>query len=455
VSVLVAVSIVVVMIVGNALFVAVEFAFVSARRPAIEEAARAGDRGAARVVAGLDRLSFLLSIVQFGITATSLVVGILIDRTLGGVFVPVLAPLGLDPGLSGPVAAVAAFLVLTGAQMVLGELVPQMLAIARPELTARRLGRFALVSIALLGPVVRGFDRAATRVARRLFRVETPDTLEGGHTLDEVARIIVVSGASGRLTDRQTALLRRAVSLGDRRVGEVMVPRPDVVWLRATDTLEELRVAATASGHSRFPVHGTTEDDVLGTVHVKDLLSVPADDHASVRLDAVATTAVLVPESETLRQLLAVLQRRRRTFAVVIDEYGSTAGIVTIEDVLEALVGDITDEFDRARPRRVLRDGREVVPGSLGVSRFADAFGVPLPEGPYETIAGFVLDRLGVVPEVGARVRTEEVELEVAARSGMRITEIIVGRIAPTRVQVAALPADAGRSSGLDQEVGA
>lgn len=449
---LVASAIVAVMIALNGLFVAVEFAFVSVRRAPLEEAARVGDRGAARVLDGLDRLSFLLSIVQFGITATSLVVGILIDRSLGGVFTPLLVPLGLDPDLSAAIAAVVAFLLLTGAQMVLGELVPQMLAIARPLEVARGLGRFALVSITVLGPVVRGFDRAATTVARWLFRVETPETLEGGHTLDEVARIIVVSGASGRLSERQTALLRRAVALGDRRVGEVMVPRPDVVWLDRDDTLDALRAAAASSGHSRFPVRGVSEDEVLGTVHVKDLLRFPSEDHARVRVGAVATPTVLVPESETLRQLLAALQRRKRTFAVVIDEYGSTAGIVTVEDVLEALVGDITDEYDRARPRRVLRDGREVVPGSLGVARFEEAFGVDLPEGPYETVAGLVLVLLGVVPDVGARVRVEGLELEVAARSGMRITELLVGRTDPGTDRTAATSGAAPRT-GASAEV--
>lgn len=438
-----ALAAVAVMIVLNGLYVAVEFSFVGLRRAELDEAARDGDRRAGRVVAGLDRLSFLLSTVQFGITATSLIVGVLAGRTIGAqVVAPLLVAAGLDPEAASAFGVTGAIVGSTVLQMVLGELLPKTLAIARPAGVARTLSGFALVSMRLLGPVVTGFDAAARWMTRALFRVETAEHLEGGRTLDEVARIITVSGAQGRLSPRQTQLLRRAAVLGDRRVDEVMVPRPDVVWLAATDPLTALRDAARTTGHSRFPVRGASEDDVVGSVHVKDLLRTPAGAWASTTVAALARPTVSVPEGELLRSLLRVLQRGRRTFAVVVDEYGSTAGIVTIEDVLEALVGDIADEFDTERLTRVLGDGRRVVAGSLGIARFAELVGRQLPEGPYETVAGFVLQRLGVIPAVGARVQHDDLELEVSAIEGLRVTELVVA----VRPSPAADPAGRGRA---------
>jgi len=422
-----AAAVVVLMIVVNGLFVAVEFAFVSVRRTTMDAAAAAGDRRSGRVAAGLDRLSFLLSTVQFGITATSLVVGFLAERAFGDtVFAPLLEGLGLDPALATGLAVGAAFVVSTGVQMVFGELLPKAVAIARPNEVARALALFAEASVRLLGPFVRGFDVSARSVTRRVFRVETPSNLDEGHTLDEVARIIAVSGAQGRLSDRQASLLRRAVVLGDRRVGEVMVPRPDVVWIAHDAPVARLRDIAASTGHSRFPVRGADDDDVLGSVHVKDLLKVADDDRESTTVGSIASSTVVVPESETLRDLLTELKRRRRTFAVVVDEYGSVAGIVTVEDVLEALVGDISDEFDRRRSSGRTGDGRATVPGSLTIDRFAQLFGRTLPEGPYETVAGFLLDRLGTIPEVGSRLIHEGATFEVARREGLRVVEVLV-----------------------------
>ena len=422
------------MVVLNGLYVAVEFSFVGLRRTDIDEAARAGDRRAARVVEGLERLSFLLSIVQFGITATSLVVGIVAGRLLGeALFAPALVAIGIAAEPAATLGVTVAIVVSTVVQMVLGELLPKTIAIARPSEVATRLAPFALLSMRLLGPVVAGFDVAARWVTRALFRVETAEHLDGARTLDEVARIIAVSGAQGRLTERQADLLRRAAALGDRRVDEVMVARPDVVWLAADDDLGALRDASARTGHSRFPVRRASEDDVVGSVHVKDLLRADHGrgvEHGPGRtLGALARPVIVVPEHESLRVVLRAFQGRRRTFALVVDEYGSTAGIVTVEDVLEALVGDISDEHDTQRLARALGDGRRVVAASLGLARFEELFDVALPEGPYETVAGFVLERLGIIPDVGARVHHEGLVLEVAAVEGLRVTEVIVGPV--------------------------
>jgi CBS domain containing-hemolysin-like protein len=419
-----------VLIAANGLFVAAEFSLVSVRRPVIDDRAAAGDRRARAVASELQDLSFALSSAQFGITVTSLLVGFLAERAIGATVVaPVLGAVGLPADLTLTVTVGVAFLLSTVTQMVLGELFPKNLAISRPlgvSLAVAPLSRgFGIV----LGPVIRIFDRSARAVTERAFRVPVADELEGGHSLDELARIIAASGAEGSLTSGQTDLMRRAVQLGDRRVGEVMVPRPDIVWIEADARLSDLRDLARTTGHSRFPVRGDTEDDILGTVHVKDLLEVPVAEHPRTSVERIMVPALVAPESEDLRRLLQDLRRSQRTFAVVIDEYGGTAGLVTLEDVLEELVGDIEDEFDRAgRLVQRLGAGRHLVLGSLRVDRTVALLGVELPVGEYETIAGFVLDRLGHIPAPGEQVEHEGVVLTVTRVQGVRITELQVER---------------------------
>jgi CBS domain containing-hemolysin-like protein len=442
VSGIVGLLLVAVLIAANGAFVAAEFALVSVRRPVVEDRASEGDRRARIVVRELSDLSFALSAAQFGITVTSLLVGYLAERAVGDTIIrPLLDLVGLPPGAALGVAVTGAFLLSTVTQMVLGELFPKNLAISRPLGVALAVTPVTRGFGIVLGPIIRVFDRAAEWIARKAFRIEHRTELEGGHSLDELARIIAASGEEGSLTTHQAQLLRRAVELGDTRVTEVMVPRPDVVWLTVEDTLAELRDRARHTGHSRFPVHTGREDDVLGSVHVKDLLAVPAERHATTPVTEVVAPMLAVPESEPLRRLLADLRREQRTFALVVDEYGGTAGIVTVEDVLEELVGEIEDEFDpRGHVVRRVGAGRHLLLGSLRVDRVEELFGLTLPAGEYETVAGFVLDRLGHIPEPGERVELEGWELTVTDVEGVRITEIALRRL-----PAAARPPEDGR----------
>lgn len=428
-SALTGMLLVAVLIAANALFVAAEFSLVSVRRPLVEERADGGDRRARTVARELSDLSWSLSAAQFGITVTSLVLGYVADRTIGATVVrPLLGLLGLPEGASLTVVVLATLLLSTVLQMVMGELFPKNLAISRPLPIALAVAPITRAFGLVFGPVIRVFDAVARWLTRHVFRVELAQELEGGHSLDELARIVTASGEQGSLTDQQTALLQRAIGLGDRRVSEVMVPRPDVVWLHREQTLQDLREAARATGHSRFPIRGETEDEVLGTVHVKDLLSVPPERYADEPVSNVAVPMLEVPESESLRRLLADLRREQRTFALAVDEYGGTAGIVTVEDVLEQLVGDISDEFDPGSDVEVRRvgAGRYLASGTLRLPRLAELFGVELPEGEYETLAGFVLDQLGHIPEPGERVTHSGLELTVISLEAVRITEVAV-----------------------------
>lgn len=421
-----ALLVVVVLIVLNGLFVAAEFGLVAARRGLIEERAEAGDRRARYALRELKRLSFVLSAAQFGITASSLLVGFLAEDAVGNTLLrPVAEAFGLSAATVTAIGVTGAFLLSTIVQMLFGELAPKNLAIARPEAVSLALGGFMRGFGAVFGPLIRVFDRSAEWVSETVFRIEVRDELVGGHSLDELSRIVAASGEYGALSTMQAQLLERGVGLGDTRVQEIMVPRPDVRFLDADATLEDLRAAVRATGHSRFPVKATSEDDIVGTVHVKDMLRVAPADRATTPLHDVTAPVLAVPESEPVRRLLPLLRQRRRTFAVVVDEYGGTAGIVTIEDLVEELVGEIEDEHDADEPGvRRLAPGRLVVDGSVRADHVDDLVGVTLPEGEFETVAGFVIDRLGRIPSEGESVLHGGWRFTVHRVEGVRVSEV-------------------------------
>ena len=423
-----ALVLVAVLIGANGMFVAFEFGLVAARQGVLEERAAAGDGSASAAVKQLHNISFVLSAAQFGITATSLVVGFLAEEALGdAVVTPVLQLLGLSDGSRTGLALALAFALSTVLQMLLGELAPKNFALARPEATARALARPMRVFGLVLGPLIRLFDDSAAFLTRRVFSTEVAEERLGGHSPDELARIISASRAGGALSHHQGQLLARAVHLGDRRAHEVMVPRTRVTYLDADATLDDLRATSRRTGHSRFPVRGVDDDDVVGTVHIKDVLSVPPADRATTRVGAIAAPAVLVPESEPLRRLLARLRRAQRTFALVIDEFGGVAGIATVEDVIEELVGEIEDEFDRGAGsvRRVGPD-RWLVDGTVRVDEVAELLDTQLPEGEYETIAGFVIDRLGRIPSTGASATADGWDFVAQRVDGVRLAQVLI-----------------------------
>jgi CBS domain containing-hemolysin-like protein len=309
--------------------------------------------------------------------------------------------------------------------MVCGELFPQRLAVARPLGVAKGVTPLTRTFGIVFSPVIRVFHRAAEQITERVFRVEVRDELEGGHSPDELARIVAASSKAGTLTSWQTDLLGRTVALGDLRVKEAMVARPDVVWIDRSDTVAELLRLAHRTGHSRFPVRGESEDDVIGSVHVKNVLAITEQAYGATPVAAIMDPITAVPESRQVRRLLADLRRSQRTFALVVDEYGGTAGIVTIEDIVEQLVGDIADEFD-PDDHEVRRVGARhlLVRGSLRLARVEQLVGRTLPDGDFDTLAGFVLSRLGHLPEVGETLRHEDLEITVARMDRRRITQL-------------------------------
>jgi CBS domain containing-hemolysin-like protein len=416
---------VIVLTLGTGYFVMVEFAFVAARRTRLEELARAGDRKAGRALTVQRQLSFVLSGAQLGITATALAVGFIAEPVFVSALQPLLRPLGLPHTAIASIAITTGLAFSTAVQMVFGELAPKNLAIARPEALARALARSAATYTRLAAPVIRLFDSTSNRLLRAV-GIEPAEQLPAGVSADELGVIIAESRTQGLLPQAQATLLGRALGFRALRAADAMVPYSQVVAIPATATCEDLRVLAVITGHSRFPVTTESLDDVLGVVQAKDVLGVPVNQRASTPVRALVRPVLAVPESTPLRQLLSSLREAHSQLALIVDEYGGTAGIVTLEDVVEEIVGEIRDEYDAAEPtvRRV--SGGFLIPGTWRLDEIRRDTGVILPEGDYDTIAGFLLVRLGRVPEVGDMVRADGVWLRVEAMNGLAVSWVLM-----------------------------
>jgi CBS domain containing-hemolysin-like protein len=391
--------------VATGYFVAQEFAFVAADRGVLREQAAAGDKAAEKALRVTSRLSFMLSGAQLGITVTALLVGFLAEPAIAALIRPWLAGFGMPDAAVTGISVATGVIVATAVQMVLGELAPKNLGIARPEPVAKFLAGSTLAYLAVAGPVVRLFDSAATGLLRRL-GVEPVEEVEHGATPEELSRIIAESTQAGELPPRLSELLERALEFGDRIAEEIMVPRPRVVVLRDSQPIADLIDVMRERGHSRYPVLGA-DGDVAGVAGVRELLSSGVDDGWDDRpVRDIMRPALLVPDSLPLPAVLAEMRTAKDDVVCVIDEYGGLAGVLTIEDLAEELVGELVDENDPEPAGVVERPGGVwEVPGSLRLDEVERATGVALPESDeYDTLAGLVLARLGRMPDTGDRV---------------------------------------------------
>ncbi|MPZ87171.1 MAG: DUF21 domain-containing protein [Nitriliruptorales bacterium] len=421
------------LIVANGYFVAAEFAFVAARKGRLEELAERGDGRAGRALGVLRRLSFMLSGAQLGITATSLVVGYIADATLGRAIRPLLELAGLPPQASIGLSLTLGLIIATATQMVLGELAPKNLAIAKPEPVALALARSTALYTRLAGPIISLFDNSSNRLLRAV-GIEPVEEIRAGRSAEELGLIIRQAGRQGALTPEQTALLHRSLEFRTLRAVDAMVPGPQVVSLPGGASCEDLRRLAVDSGHSRFPLLGTGLDDVLGVVQAKDVLKVPQDRRAITPARTLLQEPLAVPEQAPLNHLLADMREAHAPIAVVVDEYGGTAGIVTLEDIVEELVGNIQDEYDLSEPGAHRRpDGSYLVPGQWRLHEVQRDTGLELPEGDYDTLAGLVMARLGRVPREGDMIRLDGIaRLQVEEMDGMAVALV---RIDPNGAQ--------------------
>lgn len=409
--------------VANAGFVAAEFALVAVDRARVDERAGQGDARAVAVKRLLGRLSYHLSGAQLGITITSLLLGALAEPAIAVVIEPWIA--GTFGASSSGVSVAIALVVATVVQMVFGELVPKAIATTRPLETSFALARPTQVYGLLARPLVALLDGMANRLTRR-FGVEPAEELEVIPDRGELEHLIRSSGEEGTLDAGEVELLTRSIRLADKSADDAMIPRVRVATIDAAGSVADLVGLAARTGHSRFPVVGADLDDVVGVVHVKAVHGVAVEDRDGTPVTVLMAPALAVPESRDLDELLVDLREGGQQLAVVVDEHGGTAGIITLEDVLEELVGEIDDEHDAAPTlfTRVESKGSTIVPGSLHRDEIRDATGFDMPEGEYETVAGLVLDRLGHIPVPGEMTTVDGWRLEVVAMDRLRVATV-------------------------------
>ncbi|MDG4835973.1 hemolysin family protein [Micromonospora sp. WMMD967] len=418
---------------GNAFFVAAEFALVTVDRAEIDRRAAAGDQAALTVRTALRELSFQLSGAQLGITITALLTGYLAEPALARIFTPLLRPLvGENTERFTPFLALA---LATLISMLFGELVPKNAALARPMPAALATAGPMHAFSRAFGWLIRGLNGSANRLVRA-FGVEPQEELASARSPEELGLLAAISARAGALPTDTAMLLRRTIRFGDKRAAEAMTPRVDVVALRATATVAELLEASRRTGRTRFPVYEETLDLVTGVAGVPDALGVPLAARTSTMVGAVAREPVYVPESLDLDGVLAALKAAGADLAIVVDEYGGTDGVVTIEDLVEELVGEIADEFDPASvdepgAGELTVPGGErtvLVDGMLRSDEVAEQTGFRLPDGPYETLAGFLMAQLGHIPLAGETVEAGGWEFTVVEVERHRIEQVRVLR---------------------------
>jgi CBS domain containing-hemolysin-like protein len=409
---------------GTGVFVGSEFALLNLDRADLEARAAKGEKGFGITIAALKRTSTHLSSAQLGITLTTLLTGYTMEPAISSMLSGPLANLGVPEDFIRPVGGVVGIALATTISMIFGELVPKNYALAVPRQTARVLVPLQVAFTFAFRPFIALLNGSANRILHAM-GVEPKEELSAARTADELSSLVRRSALQGLLERDTATLLSRTLEFSKRRAIDVMTPRTQVESVHRSATALDVIALAKKTGFSRFPVIDESIDDVRGVVHVKQAIAVPFKKRATVPASALQSDVVRVPETMTLDLLLTELRGRGYQVAIVVDEYGGTSGIATLEDLVEELIGEVADEHDR-KPLDVVR-ARDwfTFPAQLRPDELEERTGVVVPEeGPYETIAGFILERLGRMADVGDTVSIDTGVFTVERMAGRRIDRV-------------------------------
>jgi CBS domain containing-hemolysin-like protein len=438
----------VLMVAAGGIFVAAEFAFVTVDRSSVDRDADSGDRRAAGVRVALRSLSTQLSAAQIGITITNLIIGFLAEPAISALLESPLAAVGVSEDAVTGVALAAGFILANAFTIIFSELVPKNLAITHPLQTGKAVQGFQRGFTVGLGPVITGANELAN-VILRWMGIEPQEELASARSPEELGSLVRHSALQGTLEIQTATLLEKSLDFGERRADDAMTPRVRVTTLAPGDPVMAVIEAARESGRSRFPVIAEGSEQVEGIVHVKHAVSVPYERRGEVPVSEVMAAPVLVPSSMELDPLLTELRKVGLQIAVVVDEFGSFDGIVTLEDLIEEIVGEVRDEHDpREDPVRPIEDGVWGLSGLLRPDEVADYTGVHLPEDEdYETVAGLIAFELGEVPERGNSVRVEAVNDE-GVRLHANLTVLTMDELRVDRIRLQVKPLEPGEELG-------
>lgn len=414
------------LILGTGFFVAVEFSLVALDQATVQRAVNDGDKAAEPLLRCLRSLSTQLSSCQLGITLTTLLTGFLIEPSLGALLAIPLDNLGVPTGLSSTIALAVSMAVATLLSMLIGELVPKNMAIAKSFEIGKMVARPQLVFTSIFKPAIVVLNGFSNRVLH-LFGMEAKEELSGARTPGELASLVRRSAAMGTLDEGTARFVARTLSFGERTAADVMTPRMRVETIESEQSVADIIDAARRTGYSRFPVIGDSPDNILGVVHLKKAVSIPFRKRASIEAGAIMTDVLRVPETVHLDALILELREGNLQMAVVQDEYGGTAGVTTLEDLVEEIVGEVSDEHDRSKPG-ILQgpDGDWFFPGLMRPDEVSERIGpLSIPdEAGYETVGGFMMAELGRIAVQGDAVEVKGGTLVVDRLERRRIDRI-------------------------------
>lgn len=421
--------------VGTGIFVAAEFSLVALDRQDLERRRESGERGLDRVIRGLSITSTHLSSAQLGITLTTLLAGYTLEPSISSFLNGPLGALGVPEELRRAISAPVAIALATVFSMIVGELVPKNFALARPLATAKLVMPAQAAFTATFKPAVLVLNGSANGMLRAI-GIEPKEELSGARSAEELSSLVRHSASAGLLEADTATLLDRTLRFSELTAADVMTPRLKIESVQRLEPAQAVLELSGRSGYSRFPVIDEDRDDIVGVVHVKHAVAVPRAKRGEVPVAALVEDVVRVPDTMRLDQLLGALRSSGFQLAIVVDEYGGTAGIVTLEDLVEEIVGEVADEHDRAAAGVVGTAEEMTFPADLRPDEVREQTGVEIPEDDdYDTVAGFVLRELGRIPEVGETV-------ELADGGTLRVERMDGRRIARLRYTGAPIPAD-------------
>lgn len=419
-----AVSVSLILILLNGFFVAVEFAFTASRRGQLEERASSGSRLARWALASMNEIPITFAGAQLGVAGASLGLGFVIESSLETAFEDFFDGLGMPSGAVAGLSLITALLIVSFLHNVFGEMAPKNATIAAPERAALVVAAPFRAYVTLLRPIIVILSWTAGAILR-VFGVSPRSSVEAEHSAADIATLVKTIGAGGVIDPRSSSLLTAALRFQSTVVSEVMVPRPDLVAMSDTQPAADLESMMVATGHSRIPVFGSGIDDIRGFVHAKDLIAIDEFELGKPVDPSLIRHLPTVPETTPVSPVLEMMRSEGVHMAVAIDEHGDVAGLVTLEDIAEELVGDIRDEHDVRGIREIRPAGRDryLIAGQARLTRLEE-LGLRLPDGDYDTVGGHLMTVLGRIPQVGDTVASEDYTMRVRRMEGRRVREI-------------------------------
>ncbi len=423
---------VVVLVLLNGFFVAAEFSLISVRQTRITELVESGNARAETVQKALKNPDRVIAATQLGITLASLGLGWIGEPALSHLIEPILElfPVEIRPGLSHSISVGLSFTIITFLHVVVGELAPKSIALQNPESTSMAVARPTLWSERLFKPFIWALNGTGNALLR-LVGVEPASGHELVHSVEELKMLVTASTKEGVVAEQESELLHAIFDFGDLLVRQVMIPRTEIIAVEADLPLDEILPLINESTYSKIPVYDDDLDNVLGIIHVKDLLrTMQETGWQSSTVRSLVREPLYVPETLPVSALLRQLRDNRQHIAIILDEFGGTAGLVTLEDILEEIVGEVSDPFDKFTPEiEALEDGSYLIDGLCLMEDVNDALGLELRDLAYDTIAGYTLGVLGRIPKVNDTIDSEQVTIQVEAMDGMRIDRLRLTRI--------------------------